>query len=67
MNPPSLPVRRPLPLLFRLAADRRGATAIEYGLIIALVTLAMLVGFTRVAEVTIGMWGNVSTKVEGAR
>lgn len=51
----------------RFVRDRRGATAIEYGLIIALVCLAMLGALTKLAGVTTAMWGNVSTKVETAQ
>ena len=51
----------------RLLSDSRGATAVEYGLIIAMVVLAMLVALNSVANVTIGMWGNVSTRVVNAR
>lgn len=54
-------------LVKRLAADRRGGTAIEYGLIAALVVITMIAGLTEVATTTIGMWNNVSTKVERAR
>lgn len=54
-------------LVKRLAADRKGGTAIEYGLIAALVVIAMIAGLTEVATTTIGMWNNVSTKVERAR
>lgn len=40
--------------------DSRGATAIEYGLIISLVVLAMMVALVAVADGTIAMWGNVN-------
>jgi len=67
MNAP-LPQVRPQGEVFaRLLADRRGATAIEYGLILALMTLAMLVTFTSVANSTTAMWRKVSTSVEQAR
>ncbi|NIJ16121.1 Flp family type IVb pilin [Sphingobium vermicomposti] len=41
----------------------RGATAIEYGLILALITLAIISAVTNVADKTINMWGNVATEV----
>lgn len=41
----------------------RGATAIEYGLILALIALAILSAVTNVANKTINMWGNVATEV----
>jgi pilus assembly protein Flp/PilA len=49
--------------LFKLSKDERGATAVEYGLIISLVVLAMLAGMTRVAGTTTKMWNNVSSSV----
>ncbi|WBH17612.1 Flp family type IVb pilin [Sphingomonas radiodurans] len=54
-------------LLRRLARDQRGATAIEYGLIIAVIVIAMMVSFMAVADTTKTMWQNVSTKVTQAR
>ena len=51
----------------RLAKNRRGGTAIEYGLIAALVVITMIATFQQVAGTTIGMWTNVSTKMEVAR
>ncbi|MES3151132.1 Flp family type IVb pilin [Sphingomonas faeni] len=53
--------------IFRVWRDTRGATAIEYGLIIALVVLALIVGLTALANTTVGMWGNVNDKVAAAR
>jgi pilus assembly protein Flp/PilA len=51
----------------RVMREKRGATAIEYGLIIAFVVIAMIAGLTALADTTTGMWGNVSTKVAAAR
>ncbi|UZK70733.1 Flp family type IVb pilin [Sphingomonas sp. S1-29] len=48
----------------RLFDDRRGATAVEYGLILALVFLAIVGAIAGVADATIGMWDGVSTDVE---
>ncbi|MEG8058159.1 Flp family type IVb pilin [Sphingomonas sp. 22L2VL55-3] len=48
-------------------ARKTGATAIEYGLIIALVVIAMIAGLTALADTTTGMWGNVNSKVANAR
>jgi pilus assembly protein Flp/PilA len=47
-------------------ADARGGTAIEYGLITALIVIAMIASLQNVAGVTINMWGNVSNKVVAA-
>jgi len=46
--------------------DERGATAIEYGLILALIFLAIAGAVRGVASVTINMWGNVSNEVAAA-
>lgn len=50
-------------LLKKLYKDKRGATAIEYGLILALVFLAMVGAVTQFANVTTEMWGNVANEV----
>lgn len=49
--------------LRRIVANRKGATAVEYGLILALIVIAMIASFLSVANATIGMWGNVQSKV----
>lgn len=53
-----------LRLIERLAQDERGATAVEYGLIISLIVLAMMSALNNVAGSTINMWNNVSSTVE---
>ncbi|MGU3390461.1 Flp family type IVb pilin [Sphingomonas sp. M1A8_2b] len=58
---------RLLRALARVVRDSRGATAIEYGLILGLVVIAMIVGLTAMANSTIGMWNTVDTKVSQAR
>ena len=47
----------------RLTGDERGATAVEYGLIVALIVLALIGGLKAVAGTTITMWNNVADKV----
>ena len=49
-------------LLNRFAADERGATAIEYGLIAALVALLMLVGFTAFGSSLGGLFNRTADK-----
>jgi pilus assembly protein Flp/PilA len=50
--------------MFRmLCADQRGATAIEYGLICALIVIAMIGGLEKLGGGTNGMWGKLSTAV----
>ena len=49
--------------LRRLFADRRGATAVEYGLIAALIIVAMIGGLSALGGGAGGMWTSVSEKV----
>jgi pilus assembly protein Flp/PilA len=51
--------------LRKLGKDQRGATAVEYGLIMALIFLAMIAGVSAFAQTTISMWGNVADNVAG--
>jgi pilus assembly protein Flp/PilA len=46
-----------------LLRDQRGATAVEYGLILAMIVLALISALTNVANKTTGMWNNVSNEV----
>ena len=50
--------------LGRLMRDRRGATAIEYGLIAALIIISMMVALKNFASVSVNMWQNVSNKMQ---
>jgi pilus assembly protein Flp/PilA len=43
-----------------LRADRRGATAIEYGLIAALIVIAMMTGLSSLGGGVGGMWTKLS-------
>jgi pilus assembly protein Flp/PilA len=47
-----------------LRADQRGATAIEYGLIGALIIITMMTGLTMLGGNTGAMWGKLKTSVE---
>jgi pilus assembly protein Flp/PilA len=49
----------------KLGQDQRGATAVEYGLILALIFLAMIAGVRAFAEQTITMWQGVADNVAG--
>ena len=49
--------------LRRLFADRRGATAIEYGLIAALIVVAMIGGLSALGGGAGGMWTELDEKV----
>ena len=56
---------RPVSRLFHaLMRDRKGATAVEYGLILALVFLALVGAVRGVGSATSTVWTNVSTKVD---
>jgi pilus assembly protein Flp/PilA len=46
-----------------LRKNERGATAIEYGLICALIVIAMMGGLQALGGGANGMWGKVLTKV----
>jgi pilus assembly protein Flp/PilA len=54
-----------LTLMRCLRADTRGATAIEYGLIVALIAIAMLEGLRQLGGGAGGMWTNLATTVNG--
>ena len=49
--------------LKKLLRDTRGATAIEYGLIVALVVIAILVSLHSVADENTGLWAIVTSNV----
>jgi len=49
-----------------LGADQRGATAIEYGLIAALIVIAMMGGLEAMGGGSAGMWGKIRTAVENS-
>jgi pilus assembly protein Flp/PilA len=52
--------------LVNLVRDARGATAVEYGLIVALIVIAMVASFSQMASVSGGLWQDVQAKVESA-
>jgi pilus assembly protein Flp/PilA len=60
-------MRAPVRFIRSLFRDQKAATAIEYGLILALVVLGMMTALIGLADVTTGMWNNVSTKVQAAQ
>ena len=47
-------------------ADESGATAIEYGLIVALIVITIIVSMQGVADGTTGLWAVVTGKVTSA-
>ena len=52
--------------LRKLGADARGATAIEYGLICALIVIAMMGGLMALGGGSAGMWGRISSEMQNA-
>ena len=50
-------------MLRRLRRDERGATAIEYGLIVALIAVTCIGAFSMMGGGTGGMWGNIKDQV----
>lgn len=56
-----------IPKVFRtLWRDEEGATAIEYGLIAALIVIAMMGGLSKLGGGANGMWGMISNDVSDA-
>lgn len=53
-------------LFTMLRRDQRAATAVEYGLILGLIVLAMLGALTVLANKSISMWDNVAVTVVGS-
>ena len=53
-------------LIRNLASDERGATAIEYGLIVALVAIGFLAGLKSLGDGNSASWGSTSNKIIGA-
>jgi pilus assembly protein Flp/PilA len=53
-------------LIAKLVKDESGATAIEYGLIAALVAVAAIVGMTALGNSLNGIFTNVSTQLNAA-
>lgn len=49
--------------LKKIYRSELGATAIEYGLIVALIVIASMVALMGLADTTIGMWNNVAENV----
>jgi pilus assembly protein Flp/PilA len=52
--------------IHRFAGDTKAATVIEYGLICALIVLAIMAALVALGSVTSEMWNNVSSKVQTA-
>ncbi len=53
-------------LLKAILEDNSGATAVEYGLIVALIVIAMIASLNTFANETISMWNDVETAMTEA-
>jgi pilus assembly protein Flp/PilA len=53
-------------LISRIAGDEHGATAVEYGLILALITLASMTALLQMAGTVVDTWNHVSSAVTNA-
>ena len=53
-------------LISKFAKDESGATAIEYGLIAALIAVAMILGATSVGKAVNAKFANVAARVNAA-
>ena len=49
--------------LRRLCSDKRGATAIEYGLIAALIAVAAISGMSSLGGGSNGLWGKLDNRI----
>jgi len=52
--------------LRRLLADQNGATAIEYGLIVSLIVVAMIGALSSLGGGALGMWTRVNNAVQNS-
>ena len=51
-------------MLRRLRSDKRGATAIEYGLIVSLIVVAIIGALSALGGGAGGMWGKLDSEVQ---
>lgn len=56
-----------LTFLRKIARNTKGATAVEYGLILALIFIAMVSGVMALGNSTKDTWSNINSKVANAR
>lgn len=52
--------------LRRMRSDKRGATAIEYGLIVSLIVVAIIGALSALGGGAGGMWGKLDAEVSNA-
>ncbi|MCC2976375.1 Flp family type IVb pilin [Sphingomonas sp. PL-96] len=46
--------------------DRRGATAVEYGMIVAVIVIAMMISLAPVADRVVDIWNNAAKDIKAA-
>jgi Flp pilus assembly pilin Flp len=46
----------------RLGQARRGSSSVEYGFILAFIFLILFIGVVQMADVTQGMWSDISSR-----
>ncbi|MEG3166412.1 Flp family type IVb pilin [Sphingomonas sp. PB2P19] len=66
MDVPTPVITRIARTLVRLVRDGRGVTAVEYGMILGFIAVALIVGITSLGNSTSRMWNTVSDKVIAA-
>ncbi|WP_379921669.1 Flp family type IVb pilin [Erythrobacter sp. R86502] len=49
-----------------LRHDSKGATAVEYGLVVGLIAIAMVTALWGVSETSTGMWNDIDTRSTAA-
>jgi pilus assembly protein Flp/PilA len=52
-----------LELIRNFAKCQKGATAVEYGLIVSLLVIVMLAALGNVADTTTGIWNSISNEI----
>jgi len=55
-----------LKIIAKLRSDRRGTSAVEYGVILAMIVFTIMLAIEGLATVTNDMWDDVSTKTADA-
>ena len=57
-------MRSAMRLVLNICRDRKAATAVEYGFILAFIVVALIAAIIQLGATTTGLWTNVSTKVQ---
>jgi pilus assembly protein Flp/PilA len=57
-------MRSVIRLVLNICRDRKAATAVEYGFILAFIVVALIAAIVQLGATTTSLWTNVSTKVQ---